>query len=713
VDTLAPEQSRFGRAAKSLFRAGSRHLPFLILLTVLALHSLRTFGNFLMTDDLRWVARTVADAHRPWNAFGEPLFGNYFRPIPHLVWLLNYYLWGFNFDGHQFMFILMWLAGPALVYAVGCRLRGRTTGLIAAVLVGLNNIYLAMSSWKSWYTTLTEYAAVLLWLWFYLTWLDSRRRRHLVGAVLLGVVGVLSRELAQLIMREATPDGGKGRAALYLLIWAILTAAVIMALPSYRAAVKAILSPETVSAVAPAPWEMKEVSAAYFVDRFTTHTRSIFSSGISAYLLLFAVLFSITRVLRLRERWPGQYRVILLAVFLLLASVLALVMPPPPGRSPESLYEWVVIRHRFGLAGGAGLVILFVLAALTASRWSRILAAWFVVSFLPILFLKHASNAYHTLAFTAMALYVGYALDLFFAEEVMPAPIQNQAKPSAATHKPMMRFVLGALLVILGFAQVVILYGNYHYVEKMIRPRVSQGRIVEAIVSHTVRDVLKNAPPGRRLWVAGEAGRTYGDIAGLILQEKHGFKIERLDEADPLLVGLRDFDTPLRVYTYVIPYDKELFNRHNRMRDPGFEAMGLTASAATTAHSGKYSLALRADGTLERHKTGFGPFTLEPGTCYVFGGFLRREAEGGREIRMSLASLGDGRPLRTTPSVRQRKPQWQLLWDCAVGPPAMARPLEFRVIEVALLKNGAVFADDVFLCPTAPLIAEARRRMRE
>ena len=109
------------------------------------MHSLSTFGVFVVSDDLAWVQRAAADAHKPWEAFGKPVFGDYYRPIPNLVWLMNYYLWDFDFDGHQLMFILMWLAGVCLVYAVGCRLGGRVAGFAAASFVSLNDVYLLIS----------------------------------------------------------------------------------------------------------------------------------------------------------------------------------------------------------------------------------------------------------------------------------------------------------------------------------------------------------------------------------------------------------------------------------------------------------------------------------------------------------------------------------------------------------------------------------------
>jgi hypothetical protein len=183
------------------------HVAFLALLVALALHALSTMGVYVVSDDIAWVQRATADARQPWNAFVQPLFGDYYRPIPELIWTLNYRLWGFDFDGHQLMFILMWLAGVCGVYAVGCRLGGRIAGFAAAALVGLNFVYLLIASWKSWYTTLTEFVAVLACVWFMLTWLERRKTRYAVASAAMAVVATLSRELAPLVISAVVLAG--------------------------------------------------------------------------------------------------------------------------------------------------------------------------------------------------------------------------------------------------------------------------------------------------------------------------------------------------------------------------------------------------------------------------------------------------------------------------------------------------------------------------
>ncbi len=315
------------QSPNSLIQWATRwHVAFLALLALLALHALSTMGVYVVSDDLAWVQRAAADAHRPWNAFVQPLFGDYYRPIPELVWTLNYRLWGFDFDGHQLMFILMWLAGVCAVYAVGCRLGGRIAGFAAAMLIGLNDVYLVLSSWKSWYTTLTEYVAVLACVWAVLRWLEERRPRHAVAAAALAAVAVLSRELAPLVLSAVAlfilvlpgfkrpGPGQRWHAVSWLIVWAVVTGGVLFALPSYRSSISKLLksAPAPASAAAGA----QTSRAAYVWTRFVGHTRGIFGVstpdhrfgwGLSCYLVWFATLLAALRARRAAARvLPGD-----------------------------------------------------------------------------------------------------------------------------------------------------------------------------------------------------------------------------------------------------------------------------------------------------------------------------------------------------------------------------------------------------------------------
>ncbi len=573
------------------------HVAFLALLALLALHALSTMGVYVVSDDLAWVQRAAADAHRPWNAFVQPLFGDYYRPIPELVWTLNYRLWGFDFDGHQFMFILMWLAGVCAVYAVGCRLGGRIAGFSAAMLIGLNNVYLVLSSWKSWYTTLTEYVAVLACVWAALKWVEERRPRYAVAAAALAAIAVLSRELAPLVLSAVAlfilvlpgfkrVGPGRGwRAVSWLIVWAVVTGGVLFALPSYRSSLSKLLKsgPAPASAAAGA----RTSPAAYVWTRFVGHNRGIFGLstlahtfgwGLSWHLLWFAMLLAALRARRKRPAFARRYHYVLLGAFLLGAIVLAApgavsVMGEKAQAFPRKVAPWATgamdekaqafSREMGGKAqafaaeilepaAAAVLILLFCAAAFAGDWLDRMLGAWFVVSFAPVLFLEHTSNAYHLLALTALALFTARALPGFVHDELLPtvARLRGRAPPGAARSVPgdgteddYPRWILVAIFGVLVFAQVTMLSTNVRLADSEIQKRVAYGRAVEARVDGAIQNVLDAAGPARRVWIGP---KPYAELAGLILQEKYRFKVQRTDQKNLISPEFADPLVPIR-----------------------------------------------------------------------------------------------------------------------------------------------------------------------
>jgi len=524
--------------------AAQWHVAFFALLALLAVCAASTMGVFLVSDDLAWAQRAVADAHQPWNAFAaHPLFGDYFRPIPELLWTLNYRLWGFDFDGHQLMFILTWLAGVCAIYAVGCGLGGRIAGFAAAALIGLNDQYLLIASWKSWYTTLTEFVAVLACIWAALAWLEDRRLRYAVAAGVLAVTAVLSRELAPLVLSAVAlfmlvlPGFKKqgtecrGRPVVWLIVWAAATCTVLIALPTYRSSVSELLkrNPSPASAAAGA----EASRAAYVWTRFVSHTRSIFGVstrdhrfgwGISRYLVWFAALLAVLRARRDRPALVRRYRQVLLGAFLL--GTVLLAAPWAIGAAGEKVQAFST--ENVQPAAAAILILLFCAAAFAGDRLDRMLGAWFVVSFVPLLFLEHKSNAYHLLALTALALFTARKLTGFVQDELLPAVARLRGKAPARADDDA-QYMLVAIFAALAFIQIMTLRSNVQLADAEIANRVKFGRAMEARVDRAIQDVLKNAGPSRRVWIGP---KPYAELAGLILHEKYGFEVQRLGQSE-------------------------------------------------------------------------------------------------------------------------------------------------------------------------------------
>ena len=709
-----------------------RHLPFLLLMALLVFHCAQTFGVYLIGDDIGWLRRTVADAHQPWNIFGKPVFGNYYRPVINAVWLFNYIVWGFNFYGYQLTLVLIWLAGIVLLYSAGCRLGGRAAGLIAAGLVGLNNVHLMLPTWKSWFTALTEFAVVAAWFLCFVKWLEGRQRKHLIGWVVLAVVGTLAKESTPLIVsggifitlvwplfRERRGVDGVGedksrslrRALLAALLWAGLSAAVLLVLPSYRGAFKSVLG---IGAVGQAAGVPKEFAWTYLARNFRSHTAGMFGRGIARHLLLVALLGSAWRLFRVREKMPRRY----LRAFLGALIIGAITVSLPVGarvwgtasQAFAHLYVWPTVH---ALLLGA-----FMALALAGDRRDRLLAVWLAASMAPPLLFRLGSGAYHMPAFAALALYIGKQIAPFLKEE-MPPVWERLRGRTQADSQDAPRLILAGLLALIIVHQAYLLFGNFRFVHLAKSPvrgvetlpmRVARGEANREAVQRAVNGVLADPAPDRRVWIAGD-GLEW--LAALELKGLHKFRVEELLKREGLWVGLRRFDTKVRVYGDAIPYDRRLFARFNLLLQAGFEedAPGLLRPGG--GRLGRSPLVVQARGTkLRRSTMEMPPFRLAPSAAVVFGGFMRREARRCGKATMTLRSKGGRRYEVSTAPLRQRRPRWEFVWECA-APEDVRERFVFRVIDVRNLVQGALYADHVFFCPVTSLVRQCRMQNDE
>ena len=693
-----------------------RHLAFMLLLMVLMWHCVQTFGVYVRADDFGWLERSAADAARPWNIFGKPVFGNYCRPVVNAIWLANWYVWGLNLRGYQLSLCLLWLAGIVLVYGVGCRLGGRVAGFTAAALLGLNDIHLLLVTWKSWFTALSEIALMAGWLWCFMVWLERRRRRHLTGWLVLAALGMMAKETAPLIVSggvfmalvwprlfrergEALSEGhgGRRRAALWLTVWAAATVCALLAMPAYRGMIASVLGRGG------AQEGTKAFSLAHFTAQFPFHASSIFGRGISRGLLLFAIVMNWWRGLKTRGQAGERPLRVLLGALIIGAVAVSL---------PAGAAIWddagKALAHEWLWPATAGLLFCgFVLTAAAGDKWDRVLAVWFVAAMAAILFFYKKTNAYHMLAFVALAVYVGRACARFAAELVIPAWRRRQGRLTAAAEDGP-RLAVTVIFLLVCMHQGWMLGRNFymlHFGAQVIEKRVALGKTMRAEVQRAVDGVLADPAPDKRVWLARDE---WERMAALELRTRHGFKVEDLRKCKGNWIGLRQFDSWLRVYTDAIRFDRQLFASHNGLlRMSAVEGVRGVLRPGDGA-PGEGAFEARAPAGQRRNLYNDSPaFGLAPGAAVVFGGFMRNDAAGARGIGMALLSAdGKGYAVRTA-SVHGTKGQWRLVWACAAPTQAAGR-LKLRVLEALGVTDGTVSADDVFICPVAPLIRQAR-----
>jgi branched-subunit amino acid transport protein len=166
----------------------------------------------------------------------------------------------------------------------------------------------------------------------------------------------------------------------------------------------------------------------------------------------------------------------------------------------------------------------------------------------PVLFLRLPSNAYHLLAFTALALFTARALSGFVRDELLPAAARlrdrgRRSAPGDGMQDHDARYILVAIFTALVFIQIMMLRTNVQLSDSEIRKRVEQGRAMKAHVDRAIENVLENAGSARQVWVAPEP---YAELAGLILKEKYGFKVQRLDQPGMIRGQFSDPLVPIR-----------------------------------------------------------------------------------------------------------------------------------------------------------------------
>ncbi len=681
-------------------RAILRHLPFVILLLLLVAHCTQTFGIYLAKDDINWLRRTVADSDRPWNALVEPLYSNYYRPVIHAIWLLNYTVWGFEYAGYQLTLVLIWLAGVALLYGAGLRIGGRTTALLAALPISFNDIYLLLASWKSWVTVLAEFALVVAWFWCFVAWIEGRKRKHLLLWVILAVLATLSKESAPLIVAAGVfvawvwpeTDGASRaswRPVLFRgVIWGVASLAILLALPSYRGALVSALGTG-----APSPEGPKEISLAYVVPRFVSHSESMFRYGLHYSLLLFALLAALWKRKGMKERRPRTWHKPLLGAVVLGLIVVSL---PAGGAIWEEMGGVEIARQIVWPVMFLLLCLGFVLLALSGDRVDRILGAWFLVALLPFLLFRVGSNAYHMLALAAVVLWTARVIGDFIRDEAVPV-WRRWLSGKVSSQEPSRGLLILLFTLLLGM-QAFVLLRNYDRVHNpdyndTVPARVAAGRRAKALVE-TAREALLTDPgPGRTVYLANDR---YEWVVATELRARHDFDALYLHDLPETLVGLRRFDSPLQVYSDALPYDRKLFSRHSIL-PAGLEGADSDGRALVIRNPSKTPLRDRRGVTL----------VLEEGTPVVFGGFLHKDAAAGGRAWMSFVGPRETAYVRRTiPAWNDR--HWTFHWACAVAP--SNGPVRFNAIEVRDLGRGAARVQDIFLCPVEPLIEHARRR---
>ena len=670
------------RPTVKLQRLLRRHWAFALLMLGVLLIGAQSMGCYLKTDDFRWMADTIEKAQDPLSAFtGRALWGSYYRPVASLIWLGDYALWGFEFRGYQALLILMWAGCVALIYGIGVELQGRLTGLLAAACVGLNVVYIQIVSWKSWFTTVSELFFVLLTVLIYMRALRRRSRRLFILAGVCAVAAVLSRELAPLVLSAvvfttlvAPPirrGGWSRRRAAAVGLWAVVSLVVLMALPAYRsAAVSLAVKPFRGAAARTAAQANSgdgSFSPRYFGKDLVRQLHTLYCGGFFPVVVLFVTVAEYLRIRRFKIKYGLRRHYIMAGAVVCLVVLARLLFWLWTGVVYVlALFYWPTVDVGemfpvFALWQGVGeyiaVTLLWLWVAWRGGPAERMLAAWFVVSFGPILLLSHHSGAYQMLALTAMSLYVAKVLAREIRGELVPvARVIGDRSP-----RPPGWFArcVRALMVLAALCGVGWMPArNVPEGLRVVLKRARSGIRDRSKDERRVRDVVR-AFRSRSVYVLADARSI---LAANILAERHGFSVRRAVPADGLVVpfspicasGLFEAATP-----YGALESRNLIPRHHR----GPKTISGKPDAPDKDAKRRSSLDLYETWGFRR---------LPPGFC-AFGAALK---PGPRVARLEL-SLSGWR-VHCKAQSRPMRDGWVELMGCVRIPPH-AKPVTLKL----------------------------------
>jgi len=706
--------------------ASVRWIGLIILLGAALVLASQSFGVYVRTDDLDWLQRTVKDAAQPWRAFQlGPLFDNYYRPVVHLVWLVNYWLWGFEFWGYQLVLVLFWLGSGLLVFSLGKRCGGEAAGHVALVFFLFHDVSLRLVWWKSWFTILTELPLLLGFALCFCAGTerltregDEREKTRglatLCVGIALGVAACYARELSALLVptvifvhfflprmtraprrgRPVRANGpGRGRAPLARVhgqdahatprrmtrrdwgLFAVFLAAaflILLSLPACRGALVWVFGRGAMGVRLPA------VSLRHIPATFNLHMESMLKAGVCRYLLLYLLVREFLAAFPAVARAGRRSGWLFVALFGLFASLFAL----PFGQSIKHLLVFASIATVGVVDRGA----------------KRLFAAWFAAGLVPFLMLRRRTPAYDMESYIGLSLFAAVLLAPALRQDL--APLWDARERRFGTSPlPAANLLRAIILCILLVAQGVIIMGNCRgYVRGSCRLR-QRGIARRATVLSAVRCAVRSDSDRRMYAFPGEPE----DLVAMILRQEHGFQVVRARRAASPLIPLGPLDRSLHVYSDAMPFQRRQMEKANLLplvewgRPPDVPCLGDRAYRDMCVV--EFESPLDRAWVMQSRPTR--EFALTPGKRVVFGGFLRaRGIEA--HARVLLRDAGSGHVIWTTPTSSETEPEgagpggWQLCCSSLLVPRG-ARGFVLVPLDVRGRGRVTAWADNLFV----------------
>jgi protein O-mannosyl-transferase len=192
AEKQVPPRKRVTQASRKFtirLLAGILLISFLVYLPALK-------GEFVWDDYVYVQNNPIIFSFDLTQIFSKYVLGNY-HPLTILVLSIEYYLFGFNVTGYHLVNVLIHLANTILVFRFVFLLCNKDTiALIAALLFGIHPLHVESVAWISELKDLLYCFFFLAACVMYLTYLNKRKTKYYLFAIILFLFSLLSKGMA-------------------------------------------------------------------------------------------------------------------------------------------------------------------------------------------------------------------------------------------------------------------------------------------------------------------------------------------------------------------------------------------------------------------------------------------------------------------------------------------------------------------------------------
>lgn len=159
--------------------------------------------NFFIVDDTSWIKNAMLLKNKGINVLFEPMHTGYYRPLPLLFFLFNFYLFGLNPTGYYLINLLLYSINVILVYFLGKILskdifqnKEREIGFLSALIFATFGPNYEVALLINVVNDLLSTFFILIAIILFVEYLENNKTSHFILSLVSFFLSVLSKETA-------------------------------------------------------------------------------------------------------------------------------------------------------------------------------------------------------------------------------------------------------------------------------------------------------------------------------------------------------------------------------------------------------------------------------------------------------------------------------------------------------------------------------------